>query len=427
MITLLLLLPVLVTLYLTYLFKLVAAGLYLSDYDEQRFLSSLKPRKQVSVTFLLRNPHRVAVAAMVVETLSLGVTTILLFMIGARLVTHDLFGYLLGAVLALVGWFLHLTLAEMLAPAIKQERALHVIRRRLWLTRAVMALVSPFVSLVLRHKERRDDEADREERKEEIIERAIEVLADSAGIDEPLVEREERRMIENIFELGQTEVREVMVPRIEMVAIEVGSSFEEVQRIAIESGYSRFPLYKEDADNIKGIIYLKDIFQAMPFTEDGWDLVRLSRKPYFVPESKRLGKLLEEFKLQRNHMAIVVDEFGGTAGLVTMEDLLEMIVGDIQDEHDTEEADLVRLSENAYMVSANLSMEDLSERLKLSLEEKDFETVGGYIYDLVGSLPDVGDQIDSDGLRFIVEKIKGQRIEKVKLILMPDRQKTQEQ
>jgi CBS domain containing-hemolysin-like protein len=236
------------------------------------------------------------------------------------------------------------------------------------------------------------------------------------------MEQDERRMIENIFELGQTEVREVMVPRIEMKAIEVGTSFEEVQRIANETGYSRFPLYQEDADNIKGIIYLKDIFAAMPFAEGELDLVRLARKPYFVPESKRLGKLLEEFKLQRNHMAIVVDEFGGTAGLVTMEDLLEMIVGDIQDEHDAEEADIVKLSDNAYMISANLSMDDLSERLQLHLEEKEFETVGGYIYDLVGSLPNVGDQIDSDGLRFIVERIKGQRIEKVKLVLLPERQ-----
>jgi len=193
-----------------------------------------------------------------------------------------------------------------------------------------------------------------------------------------------------------------------------------MQRLASKTGYSRFPLYREDADNILGIIYLKDVFAAMPFAQGAFDLEQLARKPYFVPESKMLDKLLEEFKLQRNHMAIVVDEFGGTAGLVTMEDLLELIVGDIQDEHDAEEAELVKLSDNVYMISANMSMDDLAEQLDLPLEEKEFETVGGYIYDLVGSLPNVGEKIEADGLRFIVEKIKGQRIEKVRLIVLPE-------
>ncbi|MFH2056259.1 MAG: hemolysin family protein [bacterium] len=419
---LILLLAVLISLYTTYLVNVAAAGLYLSDYDEQKFFASLKPRTREFVSFLMKNPARMGNTAILVEDICLAANSVILFYLGLRWIPLEGFSYLAGIVLAFVGAFLHVGLAELIAPLVRQERALNVFRRRTWLLRPILAVTSPAVSLMLRHKERRSNDTEMDERKEEIVERAIESLADSAGIGEPLMEREERRMIEKIFDLGETEVREVMVPRIDMNAIEVGTSFAEVQQLAARTGYSRFPLYREDADNILGIIYLKDLFAAMPFAEGDFDLEKLARKPYFVPESKMLDKLLEEFKLQRNHMAIVVDEFGGTAGLVTMEDLLELIVGDIQDEHDTEEAELVKISDNVYLLSANLSMDDLAEQLDLPLEEKEFETVGGYIYDLVGSLPNVGDKIETDGLRFVVEKIRGQRIEKVKLILLPEQE-----
>ncbi len=414
-----LLLVVLINLYLTYLVNVAAGGLYLSDYDEQRFLGSVKQRQREFLNFLMNNPARMGNTAILVEDICLAASSVILFYLGWRWAPVGSLAYLVGVALAIVGGALHVILAELVAPLVRQERALNVLRRRAWLLRLLLSLTAPGVSLMLRQKERRSSDSAMDERKEEIVERAIESLADSAGIDEPLVEREERRMIEKVFELGETEVREVMVPRIEMIGVELGTSFAEVQKLTAESGYSRFPLYREDADNILGIVYLKDLFAALPFSDSDFDLEKFARKPYFVPESKMLDKLLEEFKSQRNHMAIVVDEFGGTAGLVTMEDLLELIVGDIQDEHDTEEAELVKVGDNVYLVSANLSMDDLSEQLNLPLEEKEFETVGGYIYDLVGSLPEVGQKIEADGLRFIVEKIKGQRIEKVKLILMP--------
>jgi putative hemolysin len=334
--------------------------------------------------------------------------------------------YPVSGLLVLVGWILHLSLTELIAPNVNQERALGHLRARSWLVRLFVALFSPLVNSIIKQKERIASDHDREDRKEEIVERAIESLAESAGIDEPLMKRAEREMIENVFELGQTEAREVMVPRIDMIAIENGSSFTEIQQTATESGYSRFPLYENDIDNIKGIIYLKDLFRAFPFEGGEPDLKRFARQPYFVPESKILSSLLEDFKRQHNHLAIVVDEFGGTAGLVTLEDLLEIIVGDIQDEHDTEEAELVKIDDKTYMVSANLSMEDLSEELDLKLEEKDFETVGGYIYDLVGSLPKVGQLIESEGLSFVVERISGQRIEKVKLTIASDRNNHEE-
>lgn len=415
-----LILGVLLAYYFTYLFNLVAGNLYLSDYDEARLLTSLKGRKKAYLTGLLGNPKRMAVTALLVETFSLAVSSVLLFMIGHMVGPTGLYGYGLGALFILVGWGIHLTIAEVLAPNVRQERALKRLTGRYLIIRLVSAIFAPFVGSMIRRKEKLFGNEEYEEKKEEIVERAIESLAESAGIDEPLMERSERQMIENIFELGETEVREVMVPRIEIISIEVGTSFAEVRQIAADSGYSRLPLYQDDIDNIKGIIFLKDLFNAGPIDEAGFDLVKLARAPYFVPESKKLSTLLEDFRLQRSHIAIVVDEFGGTAGLVTLEDLLEIIVGDIQDEHDAEEADIVKINDNTYMVAANISMEDLSDTLELALEEKDFETVGGYIYDLVGSLPEVGKRIDVDGISFVVEKIRGQRIEKVRLILDPD-------
>lgn len=413
-----------IALYFSYLMNLVSSNVYLSDYEEERFIANARKRKRAFLTYLLKNPMRLAVTATLTETLCLTAITVLLYHVGVGISIAGVAGQITGVVLALLGWIVHLSLTEMLAPNIRQHSALRQLASRTLLIKLFVVLFSPLVSFVLKQKERMVDEQELEERKEEIVERAIETLADSAGFDEPLMEREEREMIENIFELGETEVREVMVPRIDMVAIEVGTSFTDIQEIAARSGYSRFPLYKDDIDNIRGIIYLKDLFRAVPFAEGELDLLKFAREPYFVPESKILDSLLQDFKRQHAHIAIVVDEFGGTAGLVTLEDLLEIIVGDIQDEHDVEEAELVKLSDTSYLVSANLSMEDLSEQLNLRLEEKDFETVGGYIYDLVGSLPKIGQRIESGGITYTVEKIKGQRIEKVRITLAPNKRET---
>lgn len=277
--------------------------------------------------------------------------------------------------------------------------------------------MTPVIALVIRLKASGIDRDDYEDKKEEIIERAIEELADSAGIDEPIMEPDVRQMISNVFELSDSQVREVMVPRIEIVGLEKGATIKDVQRVTAETGHSRFPVYEEDIDNIIGILYVKDLFKQYPLPQENVDLTSIVRPAYFVPETKELKLLLEEFKKQKIHIAIAVDEYGGTAGLVTMEDLLELIVGDIQDEHDTEEEDVVRISDNEYLVSANLSMYDLSEKLDLKLEEKDFETVGGYIYDLVGSVPETGQRVSTEGVDYIVEEVDGQRIEKVRVII----------
>jgi CBS domain containing-hemolysin-like protein len=415
--SLLLLVGIICFYYLSYLFSLTAGGLYLTDYDEQKFIESLPVRKQHYLLYLLNNPTQVAATATVVQTVSLVASTICWFLIGTRLNLPDPHRYPIAVLLVAFGWLAYLLLIEVLAPNLKQERVLQIVQSRYRLLKTMMVICSPLVLYLISQKDKLIDKQDLDEKKEEIVERAIESLAESAGIDEPLVERDVKRMIGNIFDLADSEVREVMVPRVEMVAIEKGATLETLQRLLEESGHSRFPVYDGDVDNIMGVLYVKDVFQKLPLPDGATDLTRFARPAYFVPESKELDKLLGEFRAKKIHIAIVVDEYGGTAGLVTLEDLLELIVGDIQDEHDVEEEDVVKLSDREYLVSANLSMDDLSEKLNLKLEEKDFETVGGYIYDLVGSLPRVGQRVTTDGIEYVVEKVSGQRIVKVKIVL----------
>jgi magnesium and cobalt transporter len=278
-------------------------------------------------------------------------------------------------------------------------------------------LLEPFVSSLAYLTERYKREQLSEEQKEDMVERAIETLAESAGLGEPLVEEDEKEMIGNIFELDQTAIREIMVPRTEIVGIPSTADFKEIQETVIETGHSRFPVYDDDLDEIKGIVYVKDLFGRFPLPTKGFNLMDYVRKPYFVPATKMTDDLLQELQLNRNHIAIVVDEYGGTAGLVTMEDLIEVIVGDIQDEHDREEAEITRLDDGSFRVDSNVSIEELAEQVGVDLEEEEFETVGGLIYDLVGSLPHEGQVVSNDYFRFTVEKMDGQRIQAVRVEL----------
>ncbi len=408
---------ILILYYLSYVFAVAAGGLYLSDHDEKKFIESLPEKKQRTVQKLMTNPKRLVVTATLIQSGSLIVSTILWFLIGSSFEVPSIQKYAIEIALIVIGWFVYTTLVAVIAPNLKQERELDIIASKAWMLYGFVTLASPAVSSIIKFKSSLIDQQDLDERKEEIVERAIEELADSAGIDEPAMEESVRDMIVNVFDLADSEVREVMIPRIEIKFLETGTSFAEVREVVAETGYSRLPVCKNGIDNIVGILHVKDLFKQSPLPSLDTDVTQIARPALFVPESKQLSKLLEEFKVQKVHMAIVVDEYGGTAGLVTLEDLLELIVGDIQDEHDSEEADIVKVSDTEYVVSANLSMYDLSDQLDLKLEEKEFETVGGYIYDLVGSLPDVGQKVASDGIEFVVERVGGQRIEKVRVIL----------
>jgi CBS domain containing-hemolysin-like protein len=254
------------------------------------------------------------------------------------------------------------------------------------------------------------------EEREKQIEESIERFASRVSSEDSILEEDEREMIHGVLELGGTAVKEIMVPRINVIGVAIGTALTEVIDIIKRSGHSRLPLYDESLDDIRGILYAKDLLShALNRTE--LDLAAIARKAYFIPENLKIDSLLRQLRKKRLHIAIVVDEYGGTSGLVTMEDIIEEIVGEIEDEYDTEPPPILELSAGSYMVDGPVTISDLNEQLDLKIPEEKFETVGGLIYDLVGSLPEKGQIVEYSDIKFVVHKVEGQRILKVKLMI----------
>jgi magnesium and cobalt transporter len=223
-------------------------------------------------------------------------------------------------------------------------------------------------------------------------------------------------MIQSIFEFGDTTVREVMVPRIDMVSVEVAEPVETALALIAEKGHSRIPVYEGRVDQIVGILYAKDILRAVRGGGPAPISIRdLARKPFFVPETKKIDDLLREFQRQKTHMAIVVDEYGGTAGIVTMEDVIEEIVGEIHDEYDRDEPLFVALPGGVARVAAKVSLEEFSEKMGATVTAEGCDTLGGYLYRLIGSVPKGGEVVGDGQFRYTVEKVQGQRITMVKV------------
>jgi putative hemolysin len=225
---------------------------------------------------------------------------------------------------------------------------------------------------------------------------------------------EEQLIMSSIKDFGETRVREVMVPRIDIVAVNAASDKEEAVTTIVEAGHSRIPLYEDTIDRIVGTIYTKDLLRL---TIEGaeFSLREIAREAFFVPESKMIDDLLTEFKLRKQHLAIVVDEYGGTAGIVTLEDVLEELVGDIQDEFDTEEELVRRIDDNTAECNAKVRVDELNEALGITLPEDVADSLGGLLYDAIGDVPDVGDTKEIDGLTFEVLTVERQRIDRVRI------------
>lgn len=256
------------------------------------------------------------------------------------------------------------------------------------------------------------------------LERQMESLALAEGEKMEALEEDEKRMIHSIFELGRTTVKEIMIPRIDMTCAEEGESLHNIKELVKKYGHSRIPLFRESIDQIIGILHVKDIFVEEGKDSEKIDLAKIAHKPFFIPEDKKIDDLLQEMRKDKQHLAIVVDEYGGTAGLVTIEDILEEIVGEIEDEHDRAEPAIQKISQGEYKVAAKVTIRDLNEALETDLPEKEFETLGGLIYDLVGGVPEEGKTIEYKGLSFQVEKVKGQRIVRVRVRKREDQKMT---
>jgi len=249
--------------------------------------------------------------------------------------------------------------------------------------------------------------------------RAADVISDEEGEDEDAEEdeqehEEQRELISSVLEFTDAIVREVMVPRTDMVTVAAPADSDHALDILLESGRSRIPVTGDNLDDIVGVLYGRDLLRFHDIGGSPVPVRSLMRPAHFVPETKRVSELLRELQRKKVHLAIVVDEFGGTAGLVTIEDLLEEIVGEIADEYDTEEG-MIQPLDRGYIVDARLSVEDLSRLVGHSLPDEDWDTVGGLILGLAGRVPQEGESFDIDGLRLTAERVQGRRVSRVRV------------
>jgi CBS domain containing-hemolysin-like protein len=235
---------------------------------------------------------------------------------------------------------------------------------------------------------------------------------------EPLDEHEVR-MIRGVVELDSTVAREIMVPRVDIEAVESGTPIHELAEQMVAGGHSRIPIYEVDLDHIKGVAHARDILQYLINHDKngGLSAGNVTRPALFIPESKSLEELLDEFQAERVHLAVVIDEYGGVSGIVTIEDLLEEIVGEIQDEFDANEevTDIKDIGNNQYLIDARMSIDQLNEDLEVSVESNGFDTVGGYIFDRLGKIPVVGDTVAYDGMRIEVLSTAGRRLKTLRI------------
>jgi magnesium and cobalt transporter len=229
--------------------------------------------------------------------------------------------------------------------------------------------------------------------------------------------REAQEMIRGIVDLSGTTVKEIMVPRIDVVSLDLNTPIKEMLDTIIDCGHSRFPVYKDTIDNVVGILYVKDLLRHIVKNGEDIKLDEIIRTPYFVPESKKLDSMLREFKIRKVHIAVAVDEYGGTSGIVCMEDVIEEIVGEIQDEFDNETEDILEIGERAYLCDARINIQDLNKQLSLSLPEEDIDTLGGFVFNLFGKIPVKFEKVRYGNLDFIVQEMEGHKILSVKLII----------
>jgi putative hemolysin len=248
-----------------------------------------------------------------------------------------------------------------------------------------------------------------------VTEEEIRFLVGTAE-EEGVIEEAEEQMIHSIFEFGDTTAREIMVPRVDVKAVEVDTPMKEVIDLMLQVGHSRIPVYEDSIDNIVGTVFDRDLFKYLREHAEDVPLRDAIRPAYFVPESKKVDELLRELQKNRVQMAVVVDEYGGTAGLVTIEDILEEIVGEIQDEFDVEEEPIQQISENEAVFNALVNMDDVNRWLDLELEAEDVDTLGGYVYSHLGKMPVSGDEFEVENVSFSVVSTVGRRIKKVRVV-----------
>ncbi len=252
------------------------------------------------------------------------------------------------------------------------------------------------------------------EAKGTVTEDEIKMMVEEASL-QGVLEEEEKEMIHSVFELGETIAREIMVPRLDIVAVELKSPLSTVLDTTLNHGLSRIPVYEESIDRIIGIVHTKDLLGILKEEKMETPLKDIIRPAYFIPGSKKISECLKEMQKEKVAMAVVVDEYGGTDGIVTMEDIIEEIVGDITDEYDKDIRPIEKMDDGSYIVDAKTNIEDVNGELDIDIPAEEFETIGGYVYGMTGHIPHVGETIHTDSITITVEKVLRQRITKLRI------------
>lgn len=282
----------------------------------------------------------------------------------------------------------------------------------------VMVLLGPVVWLVTGLARLMNRFGRSEAGGEDISEDQIRTMI-SVGEEAGVVGQEKRRMLHGVFELSQIRVRDIKIPRTEVVGMEVSTPFAEVLQIAQQASHSRFPVYEQSLDQVVGVIHSKDILSCVHRPE-GFSLCDLSRAPYFVPGSQRISELLQTMRRERMHLAVVVDEYGGVEGIVTLEDIVEEIVGDIQDEYDADETLFRELSPGRFLIGGSAALRDVNQRFSLQLSEEHATTLAGFLLHCLGTIPARGESCEAQGAIFTVRRVVDKRIEAIELKLPPE-------
>ena len=250
---------------------------------------------------------------------------------------------------------------------------------------------------------------------------------EAEAIQQEILNEEKQDMIQGVEDLSKTSVKEVMIPRIDVDFISSDTPREELIEKIVKSGHSRFPVYTDSIDNVVGVLYVKDLLKSLSENLQNLELTKIIRKPYFVPESKRIDSLLREFKRHHLHIAIAIDEYGGISGIVTMEDIIEEIVGDIQDEFDKEREDIITVNENVWLCDARVDLDDLNETIGAAFPNEDFDSLGGFVFDLFGKVPVKYEKSTWKNYDFIVQDMEGHRINVIKVIRNGDDEEVDEE
>jgi len=386
----------------------------ISRANVRRLLDEGVSRAQALQT-LLDDPPRFILALM-----SLGILSLMLAAIAASwLVVSAGWAWLPGVPLALVGVGVAVLLVQVTARALAMRATEKTALRLSAFVRSTALLLTPLTAPLMALAgvvlDRTEDDASPDNVL--LSEEGLRYLINAA--EEPgLIEEDEKKMIASIFELGEMVAREVMAPRIDVVAVDEQTTLREALDVIIQAGHSRIPVYHASIDTVQGVLYAKDLL--LPLRDGRYDVpvTELMRPAYFVPESKRVDDLLQELQQRRVHMAIVVDEYGGTAGVVTIEDLLEEIVGDIQDEYDSEAPMAQQIGEREYIFDAQIWLDDVNDILGVSLPSEESDTLGGFIYRQLGVMPAVGSKVAYEQLVLEVQTVQARRILQVRVTKM---------